>query len=87
MSQMIKIGINGFGRIGRKVARLILERDDIEIVGINDLSKAEQMAHLFKNDSVHGRLKETVSLEGKTLKVISPYWFEIPDKRLPPQFG
>ncbi len=69
MSQMIKIGINGFGRIGRKVARLILERDDIEIVGINDLSKAEQMAHLFKNDSVHGRLKETVSLEGKTLKV------------------
>lgn len=67
MSQTIKVGINGFGRIGRKVVRLALERPDIEIVGINDLSKPEQMAHLFKYDSVHGILKDEVRLEGNTL--------------------
>jgi glyceraldehyde 3-phosphate dehydrogenase len=65
----IKIGINGFGRIGRKVARLALENDNIEIVGINDLSKPEVTAHLFKYDSVHGTLKDDVRLEGSTLFV------------------
>jgi glyceraldehyde 3-phosphate dehydrogenase len=69
MSQPIKIGINGFGRIGRKVARLALAMDNIEIVGINDLSKIEQMVHLFKYDSVHGTLKETVTLDGNTMIV------------------
>lgn len=69
MSQPIKIAINGFGRIGRKIARLALDRDDVQIVGINDLSKPEQMVHLFKYDSVHGSLKETVRLEGSTLIV------------------
>lgn len=67
--QTIKIGINGFGRIGRKVARLALERRDIEIVGINDLSNPEQMAHLLKYDSVHGTLKEDVRIEGNMLMV------------------
>lgn len=65
--QKTKIAINGFGRIGRKVARLALERDDIEIVGINDLSKPEQMAHLLKYDSVHGTLPAEVQIEGNTL--------------------
>ncbi len=69
MSQTIKVGINGFGRIGRKIARLALQRENIEITGINDLSKPEQMAHLFKYDSVHGTLKEDVHLEGNTLYV------------------
>ena len=69
MSQKIKVAINGFGRIGRKIARLALERDTIEIVAINDLSNPEQMAHLMKYDSVHGTLKEDVRLEGKTLIV------------------
>ncbi len=69
MSQPIRIGINGFGRIGRKVARLALARENVEIVGINDLSKPETMAHLFKYDSVHGTLKEDVRLEGSTLIV------------------
>jgi glyceraldehyde 3-phosphate dehydrogenase len=60
--QTIKIGINGFGRIGRKVARVILERGSkmpipLELVGINDLTKPETMAHLFKYDSVHGQYK------------------------------
>src|SRR4051812_46052877 len=69
MPQPTKIGINGFGRIGRKIARLALERDDVEIVGINDLSKPEQMVHLFKYDSVHGPLREHVRLEGSLLRV------------------
>lgn len=69
MSQPIKIGINGFGRIGRKIARLALQRDNVEIVGVNDLSHPEQMAHLFKYDSVHGTLQEDVRLEGNVLYV------------------
>jgi glyceraldehyde 3-phosphate dehydrogenase len=51
---MIKVAVNGFGRIGRRVARLILESDDFELVGINDLSDSATMAHLLKYDSVHG---------------------------------
>ncbi|MGK5084278.1 type I glyceraldehyde-3-phosphate dehydrogenase [Bdellovibrionota bacterium FG-1] len=69
MPQPIQVGINGFGRIGRKVARLALERDGIEIIGINDLTHPETIAHLFKYDSVHGTLREDVRLEGKTLIV------------------
>ena len=65
----IKIGINGFGRIGRKVARLALAHPEFEIVGINDLCKPEQMAHLLKYDSVHGTLQDEVRLEGNTLVV------------------
>jgi glyceraldehyde 3-phosphate dehydrogenase len=67
--QPIKIGINGFGRIGRKIARLALSNDNIEIVGINDLTKPETMVHLFKYDSVHGTLKEDVRLDGNTMIV------------------
>jgi glyceraldehyde 3-phosphate dehydrogenase len=62
-----KIGINGFGRIGRKVARLALERDDIEIVAINNLDKPEVSTHLFKYDSVHGTLPYTVKMEGDSM--------------------
>ena len=69
MPQPIKVGINGFGRIGRKVARLALERDGIEIVGVNDLTNPETIAHLFKYDSVHGAINEDVRIEGKTLIV------------------
>jgi len=70
MAQPIKIAINGFGRIGRKVARLALTRSsEFEIVAINDLSKPEQVAHLFKYDSVHGRLPADVRVEGSTLVV------------------
>ncbi len=69
MPQPIKVGINGFGRIGRKIARLALSREDVEIVGINDLSHPEQMAHLFKYDSVHGTRPEEVRLESHYLHV------------------
>lgn len=69
MSKIIKIGINGFGRIGRKVARLALHHDNLQIVGINDLTSPEQIAHLFKYDSVHGRVNEDVKVENGHLLV------------------
>ncbi|MDG6897765.1 type I glyceraldehyde-3-phosphate dehydrogenase [Actinobacillus delphinicola] len=58
----IKIGINGFGRIGRIVFRAAQERDDIEVVGINDLIDAEYMAYMLKYDSTHGRFNGTVEV-------------------------
>ena len=66
----IKIGINGFGRIGRMVFRAAA-RDfkDIEVVGINDLLEPEYLAYMLKYDSVHGRFKGDVSVEGSTLIV------------------
>ncbi|MDX9819748.1 MAG: glyceraldehyde 3-phosphate dehydrogenase NAD-binding domain-containing protein, partial [Desulfococcus multivorans] len=61
----IKIGINGFGRIGRVVFRAAMKHPDIEVVGINDLTNAATMAHLLKYDSVHGRLDvDVVAKEG-----------------------
>ncbi|MBI2605909.1 MAG: type I glyceraldehyde-3-phosphate dehydrogenase [Deltaproteobacteria bacterium] len=63
----IKVAINGFGRIGRRVLREALTNDRIQIVAVNDLTKPDVTAHLFKYDSVHGTLKEAVSLEGNTM--------------------
>jgi glyceraldehyde 3-phosphate dehydrogenase len=51
----IKVGINGFGRIGRMVFRASVDRDDIEVVGINDLLDVDYLAYMLKYDSVHGR--------------------------------
>lgn len=65
----IKIAINGFGRIGRLVARAAIETDGIELVSINDLAPLETNAHLFKYDSVHGRFNGEVSVEGENLVV------------------
>ncbi len=67
----IKLGINGFGRIGRLVFRSILERnlDGFDIVGVNDLTDAATLAHLFKYDSVQGRFPGEVGLEGDSLIV------------------
>lgn len=65
----IKVAINGFGRIGRKVMRLALERSDIEVVAINSLSPVEVDAHLLKYDSVHGVLKHDVRVSGGVLEV------------------
>ncbi|MGB8222754.1 MAG: type I glyceraldehyde-3-phosphate dehydrogenase [Polyangiales bacterium] len=59
-----KVGINGFGRIGRCVARIVAERgSDVEIVGINDLASAEMLAHLLEWDSVHGHFSHPVRAE------------------------
>ena len=68
---MTKVAINGFGRIGRLVARAILERNDhdLELVAINDLADAKANAMLFKRDSVHGRFPGEVSAEGDEMIV------------------
>ena len=67
----IKVGINGFGRIGRMVFRAAVQnfRDDIEIVGINDLLEPEYLAYMLQYDSVHGRFKGTIAVDGHTLIV------------------
>lgn len=65
----IKVGINGFGRIGRITLRAMLQRDDMEVVAINDLLNVEHLAYLLKYDSVHGRLDGTVHVDGNNLVV------------------
>ncbi|MBN2168123.1 MAG: type I glyceraldehyde-3-phosphate dehydrogenase [Actinobacteria bacterium] len=65
----IKIGINGFGRIGRLVTRVALGDPDVELVCINDLADAKILEHLFKYDSVHGPYKGEVGLSGDGLKI------------------
>ena len=65
----IKIGINGFGRIGRQVFRIMAERDEFEVVAINDLTDAKTLAHLLKYDSVHVRFKGTVEAKEKSIFV------------------
>ena len=76
----VKVGINGFGRIGRLVARAIMEKNskDLELVAVNDLTDAKANAHLFKYDSVHGRFpgevmatgEDAISVNGKIIKVL-----------------
>ena len=66
----IKIGINGFGRIGRMVFRAAVQNfAEIEVVGINDLLEPDYLAYMLRYDSVHGRFKGTVAVEGNTLIV------------------
>jgi glyceraldehyde 3-phosphate dehydrogenase len=73
-----KIGINGFGRIGRQVLRAALHRSDLEVVAINDLSDAATMAHLLAYDSVHGKLEAAITahpdgieINGRTVAITS----------------
>ncbi len=61
MEKTIKIGINGFGRIGRTLFRLLLNHPSIQVVAINDLSDTKTMSHLLKYDSIHGVLEEEIS--------------------------
>jgi glyceraldehyde 3-phosphate dehydrogenase len=67
----IKVGINGFGRIGRMVFRAAVQnfKDDIEVVGINDLLEPDYLAYMLQYDSVHGRFKGTIAVDGHTLIV------------------
>jgi glyceraldehyde 3-phosphate dehydrogenase len=74
----IKIGINGFGRIGRMVLRAALKHPDVEVVAINDLTDSETMAYLLKYDSVHGQLnmdvsaqKDSIEIDGKSITIRS----------------
>lgn len=67
----VKVGINGFGRIGRNILRAIVEsgRTDIQVVAINDLGPVETNAHLVRYDSVHGKFPGTVTVDGDTIDV------------------
>lgn len=66
---MIKIGINGFGRIGRLVFRIASQRNDIEIVAVNDLLEVEHLAYLLQYDSVHGRFSGEIEVQNGSLLV------------------
>jgi len=75
---MVKLGINGFGRIGRNVFRAALDNPNVEIVAVNDLTDAKTLAHLLKYDSVHGKLnaevkagKDFISVNGKEIQVLA----------------
>jgi glyceraldehyde 3-phosphate dehydrogenase len=65
----LKVGINGFGRIGRLVYRIALKDKDIEVVGVNDITNAETLAHLLKYDSVHRILEDDVRVDGDSFIV------------------
>ncbi len=65
----IKVGINGFGRIGRLTYRALLNKPNVEVVAINDLTDAKTLAHLFKYDSVHGRFNGEVAVDGDFLVI------------------
>ena len=65
----IRIGINGFGRIGRLVFRSAMKQDDVTVVGINDLLDIEHLAYLLKYDSVHGKYDGTIEIDGNNLVV------------------
>lgn len=65
----IKVGINGFGRIGRLTYRALLTKNNVEVVAINDLTDAKTLAHLLKYDSVHGKFPGEVAIEGDSLVV------------------
>ena len=72
----IKIGINGFGRIGRMVFRAVCEnfKNDIEVVGINDLLDPDYLAYMLKYDSVHGAFKGDIKVDGD--EIVRALWFK-----------
>ena len=65
----VRVGVNGFGRIGRVFFRTALETREIEVVGVNDLADAKTLAHLLKHDSVHGTLRAEVTAKGEAIFV------------------
>jgi glyceraldehyde 3-phosphate dehydrogenase len=62
-----RIGINGFGRIGRMAFRAMLDKKDVEVVAVNDITDAKTLAHLLKHDSIHGALRHQVKAEGNDI--------------------
>lgn len=91
---MIKIAINGFGRIGRNLFRLLLEHPSIEVVAINDLADNKTMAHLLKYDSIHGVLDQEVSFDEQGIWINGKHYSffhqkniaDIPWKQAAPDF-
>ena len=69
MPNKVRVAINGFGRIGRSLFRILLHHPKIEVVAINDLADARTLAHLLKYDSIHGVLQEEVKADGEAISV------------------
>lgn len=65
----IRVAINGFGRIGRLTFKALQEKENVEVVGINDLTDTHTLAHLLKYDSVHGKFKGTVTAQEGSITV------------------
>jgi len=82
----IKLGINGFGRIGRMVFRSSLNRNDVQVVGINDLLDVEHLAYLLKYDSVHGTCDALIEVENGNL-IVNGNVIKITAERDPKQIG
>ncbi|MGV3464633.1 MAG: type I glyceraldehyde-3-phosphate dehydrogenase [Heyndrickxia sp.] len=82
----VKVGINGFGRIGRNVFRAALKNPDVEVVAVNDLTDANMLAHLLQYDSVHGTLEEKVTVDGDSL-VVGGHKVKVLAERDPAQLG
>lgn len=82
----VKVGINGFGRIGRIVFRAALKNPNIEIVAVNDLTDANMLAHLLQYDTVHGKLEETVTVDGDSL-VVGSHRVKVIAERDPAKLG
>lgn len=82
----VKVGINGFGRIGRVVFRAALKNPNVEVVAVNDLTDANMLAHLLKYDSLHGTLNEEVTVDGDYL-VVGGHKVKVLAERDPAQLG
>lgn len=82
----VKVGINGFGRIGRVVFRAALKNPNVEVVAVNDLTDANMLAHLLKYDSVHGTLDAEVSVDGDSI-VVDGKRIKVIAERDPAQLG
>ncbi|MEH7010192.1 type I glyceraldehyde-3-phosphate dehydrogenase [Neobacillus niacini] len=82
----VKVGINGFGRIGRNVLRAALNNSNVEIVAINDLTDANMLAHLLKYDTVHGTLQADVKVDGEYL-IVGGKKVKVLAERDPAQLG
>ena len=85
---MTKIGINGFGRIGRFVFRASCKRDDIEVVAINDLLPVDYMAYMLKYDTMHGRFEGTVDYDmDKSLLIVDSKQIRVTACKNPAEIG
>jgi glyceraldehyde 3-phosphate dehydrogenase len=82
----VKVGINGFGRIGRNVFRAALKNPNIEVVAVNDLTDANMLAHLLQYDSVHGKLDAEVKVDGNNL-IVNGKTIKVLAERDPAQLG
>ncbi|GEN54364.1 type I glyceraldehyde-3-phosphate dehydrogenase [Halobacillus faecis] len=82
----VRIGINGFGRIGRNVFRAALNNNDVEVVAVNDLTDANMLAHLLQYDTVHGKLEQEVTTNGDNL-IVGGNEIKVLSEKDPAQLG